>query len=151
MTLHRVLWFVVYVSWFVVFLAALGIAAADAGKPSFVNDKSGIINGRFYWNDGVGKSVIYSAVEADGKLLRGKIPPGRHNYRLMVEFYRSIAHYRGFVVVTATLNPNGTYVAEGEVTKKSVTMWITDASGKRVSSIGEVSYKHCPFWPICTE
>ena len=60
----------------VVLLAVAGLAVAEAGSPSFVNDKSGQINHRFHWNEGVAKSVVYSAVEADGKLLRGKIPPG---------------------------------------------------------------------------
>ena len=113
--------------------------------------KGGHFKLNFHWHDGVGTSVMYQAVEADGKLLRSKVPPGRHVFRLMVTFSRLIVQYRAFVEVEATLNPNADYSVEGNIEKKTVTAWIVDGAGKRVSSIGKVSYHHCPFWPVCTE
>jgi hypothetical protein len=127
------------------FLAILGAA------PSQSATKGGHFKLNFHWHDGVGTSVTYEAVEADGRLLRSKVPAGRHTFNLMVTFSRVIVQYRVFVNVEATLNPNADYQVEGNIEKKTVSAWIVDAAGKRVSTIGKVSYHHCPFWPVCTE
>jgi hypothetical protein len=133
-------------------LAAIALFfAVLQAAPSVSATKGGHFKLNFHWRDGVGTSVTYEAVEADGKLLRSKVPPGRHTFRLMVTFSRTIVRYRTFVEVQATLNPNADYQVEGNIEKKSVSAWIIDAAGKRVSTVGKVSYHHCPFWPVCTE
>lgn len=129
---------------------ALAFAIFQAA-PSQSATQGGHFKLNFHWHDGVGASVMYEAVEADGKLLRSKVPAGRHTFNLMVTFSRAIVRYRIFVNVEATLNPNADYQVEGNIEKKLVTAWIVDGAGKRVSTIGKASYHHCPFWPVCTE
>ena len=136
---------------FPLLVALMLLFAILQAAPSQSATKGGHFKLNFHWHDGVGTSVMYEAVEADGKLLRSKVPPGRHVFRLMVTFSRAIVQYRIFVKVEATLNPNADYSVEGNIEKKTVTAWIVDGAGKRVSSVGKASYHHCPFWPVCTE